>query len=380
MKRIIEFTILFVSVFFIALAANVFSHPAWGIVVDRNKQVYFSDLVTIYKIDAQGKLSIFRAGKEGWHVHDLSIDGQDNIYGIENTYNPQTETYPRGIWKMTPSGEFSFLVPMTVNFPLGMSIWRDSGGNTYSVEPYNNEKKESKIIKRAPDGKTSLFAGGKYGYLDGQKDKARFAVITDMAFGTDGAIYLTGDDKVRKIDKSNNVTTIYNGQNADEKQKTSENSSTLFGLDVDAKNNVFVADFGKSRVLKISFDGKISTVLNSEKDWSPIGVAASDDAIYVLEGRPYSAAIHTGNRVLKMSADGKLTVLASLESVNKANDDSSLNNNLSRQTEAKSDFASNFDAGKIDSTNDALKFYAIVGAAGIAFLAVGGFFVWKKFN
>jgi hypothetical protein len=379
MKKIIKAAVLFVSVFFITLVPKVFSHPAWGIVVDRNKQVYFSDLETIYKIDAQGKLSIFRAGASGRHVHDLSIDALDNIYGIENSYNPQNETFPRGIWKMSPRGEFSYLVPMTVNLPLGMSIWQDSVGNTYSVEPYNNEKKESKIIKRAPDGKTSLFAGGKYGYLDGQKDKAQFAVITDISFGTDGTIYLTGGDKIRKIDKSNNVTTIYNGQGADEKQKTSENSSTLFGLDVDTKNNVFAADFGKSRVLKISFDGKISTFLNSEKDWSPIGVAAADDEIYVLEGRPFSAAIHTGNRVLKISADGRSTVLASLESLNKANNDSSVNNNLSRQTEAKSDFVSKFDAGKIDSTNNASNFYAIVGAAGIAFIAVG-FIVWRKFN
>jgi len=29
----------------------------WGIAVDRQRQVYFSDLKTIWKIDAQGKLA-----------------------------------------------------------------------------------------------------------------------------------------------------------------------------------------------------------------------------------------------------------------------------------------------------------------------------------
>ncbi len=380
MKKIIEFAILFVSVFFILLAANVFSHPAWGIVVDRNRQIYFSDLETIYKIDAQGKLSIFRAGKAGWHVHDLSIDGQNNIYGIENTYNSQTETYPRGIWKMTPEGEFSFLVPMTVNFPLGMSLWRDSDGNTYSIEPYNNEKKETKIIKRTPDGKTSLFAGGKYGYLDGEKDKAEFTVITDMAFGTDNTIYLTSDDKVRKIDKSNKVTTIYREQAANRNQKNPETFSRLFGLDVDTKNNVFAADFYNGCLLKISFDGKVSTVFNSEKDWSPIGVALAGDEIYVLEARPYSSAVHTGNRVLKISGDGKSTVLANLEAPKKSNEDSSqTNNNLVSQTEKKGNFVPNFNANNIDSPSNRLSFYGIVGAVGVAFLALG-FLVWKRLN
>ncbi len=146
----------------------------------------------------KGKLSIFRPGVSGRHVHDLTIDAENNVYGLDNSYNPQTEKYPRSIWKMSPNGEFSYLVSMTDNLPLGMSIWRDSGGNTYSVEPYNNEKKETKIIRRTPEGKTSIFAGGKYGYLDGKKDKAEFSVITDMAFGKDNSIYLTDNDKVRK--------------------------------------------------------------------------------------------------------------------------------------------------------------------------------------
>lgn len=380
MKEFIASSVLFVSVFFITLVSNIFPHPAWGIVVDQNKQVYFSDLETIYKIDARGKLSIFRAGETGRHVHDLSIDGQDNIYGIENSYNQQTETYPRAIWKMTPRGEFSYIVPTTANFPLGMSIWRDSDGNTYSIEPYNNERKETKIIKRTPDGKTSLFAGGKYGYLDGQKDKAEFNLITDMAFGADNTIYLTGDDKIRKIDKSNRVTTIYSERSANRNQGNLENSPHFFGLDVDAKNNVYAADLGRRRLLKISSDGKVSTVLNSEKDWTPIGVAAASDVdeVYVLEVRPLSSATHTGNRVLKISADGKITVLANLEDRKFANNDSSLNNsNLSSQIDEQKNLVSKFDADKLQSTSLSPIFYGIIGAASVAFFALG-FLVWKS--
>jgi len=348
---------------------SIYPHPAWGIVVDSHKQVYFSDLETIYKIDSQGKLTIFRAGESGRHVHDLAIDAEDNIYGLDNTYNPQTQKFPRSIWKMSPKGEFSFIVPMTNNLPLGMSIWRDSDGNTYSVEPYNNEKKEAKIIKRTPDGKTSLFAGGKYGYLDGQKDKAEFGVITDMAFGKDNAIYLTNDDKIRKIDNTGTVTTIFRAAVPTKNRQNPETSSRLFGLDVDKQNNIFVADFDNSRLLKISSDGTVSTILNSEKDWTPIGVAASGDEVYVLEGRPFSSAQHTGNRVLKISADGKSTVIANLEDANKTGNLSNTNNNSLLKTNNL------VSTGKFAYDKSQLILLSIIGAIIAGFAA---FFVLVK--
>jgi len=310
MKHLYLIIVVMVVVFL--SASNVSAHPAWGIVVDRQGQIYFSDLEAVWKIDTQGNLSIFREGVRGRHVHDITIDAEDNIYGLDNTYNPQTEKFPRSIWKMSPKGNFSYLVPMTNNLPLGRSIWRDSDGNTYSVEPYNNEKKETKIIKRTPDGKTSLFAGGKYGYLDGQKDKAEFSVITDMAFGKDEAIYLTDTDKVRKIDKYGMVTTIYRKEVLAKNQKSPKTSSRLFGLIVDEQNNVIVADSENRRVLKISPGGESTALLSTEQPWSPNGVALDKSDLYVLEGWYDLREARTNTRVRKLSADGKITVLATL--------------------------------------------------------------------
>jgi len=371
MRKIIRTAILFFSLFFIGLMTDVLSHPAWGIVVDTNGQIYFSDLETIYKIDSQGKLSIFRAGVSGRHVHDLSIDAGGNIYGWENVYEPQTEKHLRAFWKMSPKGEYTEIVSLTENPPLGISIWRDSGGNTYSVEPWNNEKKETKIIKRTTDGTTSVFAGGKYGYLDGQKEKAEFNVITDMAFGKDNTIYLTNDDKVRKIDRFGMVTTIYRNETTNQNQKNSETFSRLYGLDVDKENNVLAADFANNRLLKISSDGKISTFLKSEKDWSPIGVATFGDEVYVLEVRPYTASIHTGNRVLKISSTGKSTVIANLENRNKSVENPKLNSaNLLPQTEEEKNLVANANINSVKATDSPLAFYGIVGAVSVAFFAL----------
>lgn len=366
------FSILFLG------QTNVFAHPAWGIVVDSKKQIYFTDLETVWKIDREGKVSTFREGVSGRHVHNLAIDPQDNIYGIDNTYNPQRETYPRGIWKMSAKGEFSYIVSMTDNLPQGWSIWRDNYGNTYSTEPYNNERKESKIIKRAPDGKTSLFAGGKFGYADGKKEDAKFSVIIDIAFGKDDAIYLSGDDKIRKIDKLGNVTTLYSYGQQSKNQKKPNAASQFFGVDVDEQNNVLAADFSNRRLLRISYDGKISEVFNSEKDWSPIGVAASNNEIYVLEVRPYSSAIHTGNRVWKIAADGKASLVINLEEAIKSKSSSVAGEQISlSESERNFDSSSALENKRNESENKKIGFYGIVGATLVAFAA---FIIFKKFK
>lgn len=75
------------------LAGQAMAHPATGIVVDQRGNVYFSDLETIWKIEPNGKLSVFRAGVRGRHVHELSIDEQQNIFGADISYEPSTERW-----------------------------------------------------------------------------------------------------------------------------------------------------------------------------------------------------------------------------------------------------------------------------------------------
>ena len=324
------FTIIIAMVVVFLSASNIPAHPAWGIVVDSRKQIYFSDLETIYKIDAQRKLSIFRIGVSGQHIHDITIDAEDNIYGVDNSYNPQTETYPRALWKMSIQGEFSYLVSPTDNLPTGRSVWLDPAGNTYSFEPYNNEKKEAKIIRRAPSGETCIFAGGKYGYLDAQKHKAEFGTITDMAFGAGDAIYLTDGDKVRKIDESGAVTTIYRPKVSAANRKNPKSSTRLFGLCIDNQNNVFVADPKNRRVLKVFPRGENSVLLSTEEPWEPNGVASNGSDTYVLESWHDERERFIGTRVKKLSSDGRITVLATVgDSPNRAaNDNPAIENTV----------------------------------------------------
>src|ERR671913_639806 len=62
-------TVLSVSIGCLSLVGKAQAHPAWGIALDRQGHVYFSDLTTVWKVDAQGRVSVFRA-KDNRHTHD----------------------------------------------------------------------------------------------------------------------------------------------------------------------------------------------------------------------------------------------------------------------------------------------------------------------
>ncbi len=207
------------------LPANAPAHPATGIVVDHAGNVYFSDLETIWKLDPKGTKTVFRAGVNGRHVHELAIDDDGNIYGADVSYNPANQTWPSAIWKMTPEGKFSYLLEPTVNSPRGMSIWRDRAGNTYFIDQNNHTKTQTLLLRRDPDGKVTTLAGSAYGHKDGSGAAAHFGSVGGMAFGPDGSLYLADGGSVRRVSMDGIVTTIAKDLNF----KTREDRSTLSG-------------------------------------------------------------------------------------------------------------------------------------------------------
>jgi len=292
------------------LVTNVSAHPAWGIAVDRNNQIYFSDIETIWKIDAQGKLVVFRAGVSGHHMHDLNIDAAGNLYGAENSYEPATERFVGALWKMTPEGDFSYLLAPTDNLPQGISIWRDSEGNMYHVGNY--PKSELLILRRTPNGTVSALVGNSdavHGYRQGSPFS-----VGGTAFGSDGALYFTAGPNIGKVTMDGRLTMLVQNlalENPAESPMPESRFTRLFGIAVDAQGNAFVADYNNRSVLKITSAGTVSTVARAEQPWSPTGIALKDGDVYILEFRFTLPSTYTP-RVRKLSPDGRLMTIATL--------------------------------------------------------------------
>ena len=308
---------LLVSTLVLFSAAEVKAHPATGIVADRQGQVFFSDLETVWKLTRDGKLSVFRAGVSGRHVHELAIDGEDNIFGADISYEPATKKWISDVWKMTPEGKFTYLLAPTTDPPPGVSIWRDQNGNMFSIDQNNHTKTQTLLLMRTADGKVTTFAGGAYGHADGKATAARFSSVGGLAFGLDGNLYLTDGTSVRKVTTDGVVSTVATGLDF----RTAEDKPTLFGgsygilagLTVDSRGNVYVADAGNRRLLRIANDGKVTVAYRAEPPYFPNGVFATRaDELYVMEVGFTMPSNWSGPRVRKISADGKSVLLATV--------------------------------------------------------------------
>lgn len=328
MKRFALFTFLTAAAACAAFAPRAFAHPPWGIAADSQGRVYFSELETIWKIDEQGRLTVFRAGVAGRHTHELRLGEDGNLYGEDLTYEPEGERWITAVWKMTPSGEFSYLLAPTDSAPRGTSIWRDRDGNSYSVHK-DDDTHELLLLKRGATGDVGLLRGSRSS-LEHWKQVTLYNAA-GTAFGPKGALYFTDGSDIFKAERDGTVKTLARSvadaaaQGADAKTRNQskaghdgrdkdrhEDHGALLGLSVDAQGNAYAADIRNRRVLKVTSDGKVSVVHTSEETWMPTGVACAGESLYVLEFGTTPSGTNTPPRVLKLSAGGQPTVIASV--------------------------------------------------------------------
>ena len=297
------------------LASDARAHPAWGIVVDRKGLIYFSDLEAIWKVDPEGHLALMRHGENGRHIHELAIAADGSVRGQDYAYLPERQRYEEAIWEMAPSGKIAWIVPPTEHLPRGASLTADASGTMYSIEQDANARKATVVLKRRPEGRVTVLAGGAYGHRDGTGAEARFTDVVGTFVGPDAALYLSDGATIRRVSFDGVVTTLAEGLDAVPPlpEKDRLEYGQLMGLCVTAAHEVFVADFRDRRVLKVDAHGRTQVVLTANSPWSPTGVAVGNDGVvYVLEVGFIPPRTWTKPRVRRIARDGKVTVLTSV--------------------------------------------------------------------
>ena len=249
----------------LVVALPALAHPSWGIVTNAAGDVYFSDLIHVWRIDhGTGAVTLAHRGSDDVHIHEISPDPA------------------RGFAPGPPRG--------------------------YSVEQDNHRRKETLIRKNG-----RVFAGGTWGFADGTGRKARFRNIIGMAAGPGGDLYVIDETAVRRITPAGVVTTVARNLTAPDPQTREPFSfGNLFGLAVTPSRTVYAADFRNRRVLRIAPSGAVSVVLRADPPWTPTGVAVAPNGdLYVMEVgfRPPSTWMKP--RVRKLSK-GRVATVASL--------------------------------------------------------------------
>lgn len=193
--------------------------------------------------------------------------------------------------------------------PSGLVL--DAAGNLY-VADYANHR----IRRITPDGTVTTFAGtGSPGYADGFRLDASFNHPYGLAVDHDGNMYVGDVDnhRIRKISPDGVVTTLAGGRKgfADRKGSVAMFNQP-YGVAVDSRMNVYVADSYNNRIRKIAPDGSVSTFAGNGNDgfvdgpassaefFVPIGVVVDEDG-NVFVGDEGNSSIR------KITSDGQVT-------------------------------------------------------------------------
>lgn len=94
----------------LAAASPSAAHPPYGLVADEAGNAYFSDLETVWRLSADGRLSVFRPHVPETHVHALARAPDGSIEGDQNRYDPSTERFYSGLWRRGADGAERMIV------------------------------------------------------------------------------------------------------------------------------------------------------------------------------------------------------------------------------------------------------------------------------
>jgi len=275
-------------------ATKTSAHPGSGVVLDKDGNVYFTDTGKgVWKIDKQGRLSFLPASRFHW----MTIDAIGSFAKSPKSFGEYFE-------RVTPESNKPALI-MCSDFPL---VVNKDGNIYYAV----TRPGSGKIIKRTPDGKESTFATNKI-----------FEFINGITAGTDGSLYITESSNanantIRKITMDGTISIIATFVGKDGKDLPLETTpSYCRGLAVDSTGNIYVAATGSRSVLKITPDGKITTILQVTSPWTPTGVALFLGEVFILEWHDVTAEnleVRTAwiPRVRKIGLDGRITTVATV--------------------------------------------------------------------
>ncbi len=302
-------TVAFVFLLSLFFSFNnpAFAHPASGIVVDQQGQVFF-----IYsghgvcRIDTHDKLTYVHHSRGG---HWMCLDSSGSFAKVQ----------PKFFERITPDGVSPAIIFADGGAPIVVNA---DGSLYYGSNPADGGEMPPgglSVSRMSKDGKLTEFA---------PRLKQALAQInqgvTGLAADSSGTIYVASPSAIFKVKTDGTVLPFVNPVVADDCDADpadhipSNPLPYLRGLAVATNGTVYAAGTSCHRVLKITPDGHVETILKAERPWSATGVALHGDDIYVLEYTGANGGSDEGwwPRVRKLARDGKVTTLATISETN----------------------------------------------------------------
>ena len=283
-KRAALVAVLFLLV---ALPAVALAHPPVSVVMDKQGNVFYSDLSRVWMVRPDGQKSI---AVPNVHSHELFVDSAGNLFGEHLWYEGSITNRKWGyrVWKRAPDGTISDVVPSTSGFRTDYSFVRDREGNMY----YAAKSQSQEIRRRPPVGPSTLFSRGP------------FSDIRSMAAGSGGTLYVIDSGDLKRVSPEGKVSVVATRLGTRSLARLAVGRRhAVMGLWLDSAQNVYAARYGSGDVKRITPSGHITTVAHSTLPWGPTGgMTAPNGDLWVLE-----SSVINEVRLKRISKDGKVT-------------------------------------------------------------------------
>ncbi len=269
-------------------APSLLAHPPVGIVMDRQGNVFYSDLGRVWMISPVGRKTVAVANV---HTHELSLDATGNLYGEHLWYEGDaTKQWGHRVWRRTPQGRVSDVIPARQGFPSGYGFARDPAGATY----WTDRGTPARFFKRFPSGEVFTVA------VCRDCREVRW-----MTAAPDGTLYFLDAGEIKEISVGGRIRARTSGlarRHSTQPQVNAEHR--VMGVWTDLTGNVYAAVYGSREVVRVSPDGRMEIVARSRLPWSPTGgLVAENGDLWILECS-YTNSI----RVRQIGRDGRITV------------------------------------------------------------------------
>lgn len=259
--------------------------------------------------------------------NDVAVDARGNIYIADWSSCRVRKVSPTGTISTLAgqdpspcqvSGDGGPATSARIQQPAGVAV--DRQGNVYITSI-------DRVRVVSSTGIISTFAGagtGRNGALGdgGPATSARLLAPWGVAVDGRGNVYIaeSGDNRVRKVSPSGTITTIagtgaYTGPVGDGGPATSARLINPTAVEVDGKGNLYITESGSGsdRVRKVSPNGKIATIAGGGTSIGNSGRATSarlDHPYGLTVDAKGNVYVTTGSRVYKVTPRGTITTIA----------------------------------------------------------------------